>query len=136
MGSCLGTASGWYESDASGRPEILVQPFPGPGPRRQVSTGGGVESHWSHDGRELFYRNGDKLMAVPIASGQTSSAGAPHVLFEGRYKFSGTGATPYGLSPDGRRFLMIPQVQPERPADRLDVVLNWFTELKQLASAR
>ena len=125
-----------YVSDTSGLSEVFVQPFPGPGPRQQVSTGGGIDPLWSHDGHELFYRNGDTFLAVAIAGGPTFSPGAPHVLFEGRYPFSGTGVPSYGLSNDGRRFLLVQQVQPERPPNRIDVVLNWFTELKQFASTK
>ena len=124
-----------YQSDASGRLEIYVQPFPGPGPRRPISTDGGADTRWSRDGHELFYTNGDKLMAVTVATGPTFSAGAPRVLFEGRYRLS-SGSVAYDVSPDGRRFLRVQRVQPERPANRIDVVLNWLTELKQLASAK
>ena len=66
-----------YVSDESGRNEIYVQPFPGPGRRWAISTDGGDEPVWSRDGRELFYRNGNAMMAVPITSQPTFAAGVP-----------------------------------------------------------
>ena len=109
--------------------EICVQPFPGPGPRRQVSIGGGLYPLWSHDGRELYYEASDKLMAVDIRTSPDFAAGTPRVVVDGRYRSSANGNTPYALSQDGRRFLRIQRVQPEWPVTRIDVVLNWFTRL-------
>ena len=57
-----------YISDESGRYEIYVQPYPGPGGKWQISTEGGTEPVWNRNGRELFYRSGDKMMAVDIAT--------------------------------------------------------------------
>src|SRR6202030_1842180 len=51
-----------YSSDESGRREIYVQPYPGPGGKRQISTEGGTEPVWNPDGRELFYRCANKMM--------------------------------------------------------------------------
>jgi Tol biopolymer transport system component len=70
-----------YVSDESGRAEIYVRPFPGPGSRVQVSSEGGVEPVWSRDGRELFFMNGRDLLAVPIQTGSALTAGCPQVLF-------------------------------------------------------
>jgi len=55
----------------------------------QVSTDGGVNAVWAANGRELFYRNGDKMMVVPIEMKPSFTAGSPRVLFEGRYFFAG-----------------------------------------------
>jgi Tol biopolymer transport system component len=71
-----------YESDESGRPEIYVRQYPGPGGQWQISNEGGSRPVWSHDGRQLFYRNGDKLMAVPIETQPVLSADTPRLLFE------------------------------------------------------
>ena len=74
-----------YQSDESGRDEIYLQPFPGPGGKLPISIGGGVQVRWREDGRELFYLALDgRLMAVPIqlrSRPQTPSAGAPVSLF-------------------------------------------------------
>ncbi|MBZ5639754.1 MAG: protein kinase [Acidobacteriia bacterium] len=125
-----------YLSDVSGLPEIYVQPFPGPGPRLQVSNGGGTEPLWSRDGRELFYILGDKLMAVDVASEPALATGQPHVLLEGRFRPNSNGNTPYDVSADGRRFLRIQQVHPDRAVDHVEVVLDWFDELKRLAATK
>ena len=73
-----------YVSDESGRYEIYVQPYPGPGGKLQISTEGGTEPVWNRSGRELFYRNGDKMMAVDIATQPDFAAGKPRMLFEGQ----------------------------------------------------
>jgi eukaryotic-like serine/threonine-protein kinase len=117
-----------YVSDESGRNEIYVVSFPGPGGKWQISTGGGREPAWNRNGRELFYRNGDKMMAVEINTQSGFSAGTPRVLFQGPYQTL-TASTPnYDVSADGQRFLMLEPT--EQPA-QINVVLNWFEELKQ-----
>ena len=58
-----------YVSNESGRYEVYVQPFPGPGQKVQISSEGGAEPVWSPNGKELFYRNGDKVMIVPVSIG-------------------------------------------------------------------
>jgi serine/threonine-protein kinase len=120
-----------YVSDESGRSEVYVQPFPGPGGKWMISTGGGTEPVWARAGRELFYRSGDKLMAVTIVTQPAFVAGLPRVLFEGTFEPTGTGTSGFDVSPDGRRFLMIQPTAPERPATQVNVVINWFEELRQ-----
>jgi Tol biopolymer transport system component len=122
-----------YVSDESGRKEIYVQPYPGPGGKWQISTEGGVEPLWNRNGRELFYRSGKKMMAVEIATKPSFSAGTPKVLFEGQYQSLPTiSTTNYDVSPDGRRFLMLkPTEQAQAAPTQINVVLNWFEELKR-----
>ncbi len=75
-----------YESDESGDAEIYVRPFPDVDAGRwQVSTGGGVQAAWARSGRELFYRSGTALLAVPVQTGTGFVAGTPKTLFEGQY---------------------------------------------------
>jgi eukaryotic-like serine/threonine-protein kinase len=69
-----------YGSTESGREEVYVQPFPGPGRRVLISTDGGTEPRWSRNGRELFYRNADKFMAVDVMTQPTFSPGPPQLL--------------------------------------------------------
>jgi len=88
---------------------------------------------WSRDGRELFYRNGNALMAVPITLQPAFSAGLPHLLFRGQFQDTGTGTAGYDVSLDGRRFLMIQPTEPEQLATQVSVVINWFEELRRLA---
>ncbi len=126
-----------YISDESGRKEIYVQPYPGSGGKWQISTEGGVEPLWNRNGRELFYRSGKKMMAVEIATKPSFSAGTPKMLFEGPYQSLPTISTPnYDVSPDGRRFLMLkPSEAAEVAPTQINVVLNWFEELKQKVPA-
>jgi Tol biopolymer transport system component/predicted Ser/Thr protein kinase len=121
-----------YISNESGRYEIYVQPYPGPGGKWQVSTEGGTEPVWNPSGRELFYRSGDKMMAVEIATQPSFSAGTPRMLFEGQYQPTPATLPNYDVSPDGQRFLMLKPVAAAQAAPtQINVVLNWFGELKQ-----
>ena len=121
-----------YISDESGRYEIYVQPYPGPGGKWQISTEGGTEPVWNRNGRELFYRSGDKMMAVDIATQPGFAAGKPRMLFEGPYVPTPATSPNYDVSPDGQRFLMLkPSEQAQAAPTQINVVLNWFEELKQ-----
>jgi eukaryotic-like serine/threonine-protein kinase len=121
-----------YISDESGRYEIFVQPYPGPGGKWQISTEGGMDPVWNHNGKELFYRNGDKMMAVDIDTQPNFLAGKPRVLFEGRYQPAPFPIANYDVSPDGQRFLMLKPSEQELAAPtQINVVLNWFEELKR-----
>ena len=120
-----------YTSDESGQDEVYVQPYPGPGNKRLVSTMGGDEVVWSASGRELFYRHGDRLMRVAVADGPAFEPGPAEVLFEGPFE-RGVYANPsYDISPDGSRFIMIRSNRDLRRT-QLTVALNWFEELKRL----
>jgi eukaryotic-like serine/threonine-protein kinase len=119
-----------YASDESGRLEIYVRPYPGPGGKWQVSTEGGGEPVWNPKGRELFYRAGKKMMAVDVTTEGTFSAGKPKVLFEGTYVPTPRSFPDYDVSPDGQRFLMLKAADEASPT-QINVVLNWFEELKQ-----
>ena len=122
-----------YYSDESGRSEIYVQPYPGPGGKWQISTDGGTEPVWNPNGRELFYRSGDKMMAVDISTQPSFAAGKPHMLFEGSYAPTPLTFPNYDVSADGQRFLMLkPAGQAQAAATHINVVLNWFEELKRL----
>ncbi len=104
-------------------------PYPGPGGKWQISTDGGVGPVWARSGRELFYANGDQMMAVDITTEGGFTAGNPRLLFEG-------GGLPlrrvanYDVSLDGERFVMVQA--DEQAAKQLNIVLNWFEELKRL----
>jgi eukaryotic-like serine/threonine-protein kinase len=117
-----------YTSDASGQYEVYVRPFPGPGSQWQVSTGGGEEPVWSREGKEIFYRNGTKWMAVDVKTTSEFSATPPRLLFTGPYV--NVPGPSYDVGPDGR-FVLI-EGPPEAPVTRLNVVLNWFADLRRL----
>ena len=124
-----------YISDDSGRYEVYVQPYPGPGGKSQISTDGGKEPVWNPNGRELFFRRDGKMMAVEIATQSGFVAGKPHVLFEGPYEPSPGSNANYDVSRDGQRFLMLKQIEQEQSATQINVVLNWFEELKRRVPA-
>jgi hypothetical protein len=125
-----------YMSDESGRSEIYVQPYPGPGGKWQISTDGGTEPVWNRNGRELFYRNGNRMMAVEITTQPNFALGNPRVLFEGPYVLATVPISNYDVSPDGRRFLMVkPTEQAQAAPTQINVVLNWFEELKRRVPA-
>jgi serine/threonine protein kinase/Tol biopolymer transport system component len=125
-----------YASDESGRFEIYVRPYPGPGGKWQISTEGGTEPVWNPKGREMFYRSGTKMMAVEVTTQGTFSAGRPKLLFEAPYVPSPRTFQNYDVSPDGQRFLMLkPSESAEAAPTQINVVLNWFEELKQKVPA-
>ena len=118
-----------YASDESGRYEIYVRPYPGPGGKSQISTEGGNEPVWGRNG-EIFYRSGNKMVAVDTATRPSFSAGKPKVLFESPYAPALQTNANYDVSPDGQRFLMVKENEGVS-ATQINVVLNWFEELKQ-----
>jgi serine/threonine protein kinase len=135
-----------YQSNESGREEIYVRPFPDVNKGRwQVSTNGGNTPLWSPDGQELYYRNGDATLAVAVETEPTFNPGNPEVLFRGTY-YSPSALqvtfTPWDISPDGKRFLMIKESETtggestaeESAAEgprKIIIVTNWNEELKQ-----
>ncbi len=120
-----------YVSDESGRFEIYVRPYPGPGEKLPISTGGGNEPVWRRDGRQLFYRAGDAVMVVDIQTSPMLSAGKPKKLFEKSYERSNALWANYDVAPDGQHLLMVRRDVPSTPVTRINVVLNWLDELKQ-----
>jgi len=115
-----------YASDESGRTQIHVVPYPGPGGKLPISLDGGDNPRWNSNGRELFFRSGTKIMTVDVQTSPTFHAGSPKVLFE-----TAMGAE-FDVAPDGRRFLIVKhaEAQPGRQND-LRIVLNWFEELRR-----
>jgi hypothetical protein len=120
-----------YISKDSGRNEVYLRPFTGPERRWQVSTEGGTQAIWNPSGREIFYRSGDRMMAVEISTTPEVSLSRPRLLFEQRYAY-GAGITiaNYDVTSDGERFVM---VKDEGSAGRLHIVLNWFSDLSRRA---
>jgi serine/threonine-protein kinase len=129
-----------YSSMESGRAEIYVQAFPGPGAKLQISSDGGTDPLWRRDGKEIFYRNGPRMMAVTTTPGPTFQAGKPQMLWSGEYThglssscgWSGTSRTSYDVSLDGERFLMIKDDNQGLFATKIMVVVNWAAELTRM----
>ena len=125
-----------YVSNDSGRDEVYVRPYSGSGGKITVSNDGGTEPVWAANGKELFYRNGDRVLAAAVATEPTFSTSPPRVIFEGGYerdRGSGGANANYDVARDGQRFLMI-QAPPASP--NIVVALNWFEELKARLGAR
>jgi serine/threonine protein kinase len=117
---------------------VCVRPFPEIDKGKwQVSTSRGNSALWSPDGRELFYRSGDAVMAVAVDTEPTFKPGKPVLLFRGTYVAGRGEGVPWDISPDGKRFLMIKpgeatENEPVTEAPRkIIVVTNWFEELKE-----
>jgi Tol biopolymer transport system component len=133
-----------YCSNESGRNEVYVQEYPGPGPKLQISTEGGTDPVWKARGGELYYRNGEKMMMVAVGTKPTFSAGSPGMLWEGHYNEGrnsvcgapGAGSSNYDVASDGRRFLMVKESAQDAPPQEIRVVLNWSAEVKQILESK
>ncbi len=124
-----------YVSDLSGRDEVYVEPFPGPGGRRvQVSNEGGRQPCWGPNGDEVFYRNGDRMVAVAVQIEPRFEVMNREVLFKRKFFARTAHKTHYDIHPDGQRFLMIEEPDPGESPQQINIkiVLNWFEELKRL----
>jgi Tol biopolymer transport system component/tRNA A-37 threonylcarbamoyl transferase component Bud32 len=130
-----------YVSDESGRPEVYVQPFPGPGPKVQISSAGGFDPVWRRTGGELFYRSDENMMAVSIDTAPNIKVSAPRQLWKGSFTagsgsscgMPGVTSSNYDVTPDGQRFLMVRDDDAAISAIRIVVVLNWAEELRARA---
>jgi Tol biopolymer transport system component len=113
-----------YSSDESGRFEIYVQPFPGPGEKRRVSSAGGSSPCWGGDGKEIFYVTpGRDLMSVPMDGASGLPAGPPRLLFRVTSQVTG-----YDVSKDGERFLIARDAETSQPP--IHVVVNWAAGIR------
>ena len=128
-----------YNSNESGRFEVYVRPFPGPGGKWQISTTGGRMPTWSPNGRELFYRTADNRIMVVTYSveGDSFRAGRPRLWSEGQFTDRGINQN-FALHPDGKRFAVLKATEgtEEVALDHLTLVTNWFDEVRRrVASA-
>ena len=114
-----------YVSSESGDYEVYVQPFPGPGPRVQVSVGGGRVPVWSSNGRTLYYWRSSQVFAVDVQAGTTFVPGPPRLLFSANYRGGTLVHAGYDVTSDGG-FVF---AKPARPAT-VEVVLNLASLLR------
>jgi dipeptidyl aminopeptidase/acylaminoacyl peptidase len=130
-----------YCSNESGKAQAYVQAFPGPGPKIQVSNDGGTDPVWKRSAGELYFRNGDKMMAVSVSTAPTFTAGRPQMLWEGRYSHGmstscgppGATSSNYDITADGQRFLMVKDEAPDTAFSRqIVVVLGWADEVTRI----
>ncbi len=125
-----------YGSNESGRNEVYVRPFPGPGGKWQVSTDGGGWPTWSRSRRELSYRGEDGriLVAGYTVEGDSFSAEKPRVWSPGLVPQRGSGRT-YDLHPDGERVAVLKALgdEAESRRDKVVLIVNFFDELRRIA---
>ena len=129
-----------YRSDDSGRDETYVRPFPGPGGKWQISTGGGTNPTWSRTRHELFYGTPDqRIMVAPYTvEGDSFRAEKSRLCSEGRYTarlVTGTSFRSFDLHPDGERLALaqVTETQTAAKQDKLVFIFNFFDELRRLA---
>jgi Tol biopolymer transport system component len=130
-----------YSSGGPATNEVYVRPYPKLDRREQVAGQGSRAPVWRKDGRELYYLEPTgglniRVMAVPVTTTPTFSAGTPHMLFEGPFRIDGP-FRPYDVTPDGQRFLMVRAAeQPPERVSQMVLVQNWFEELKARAPSK
>ena len=126
-----------YSSGESGRQEVHVRPFPGPGGQWQVSIRGGKNPTWSRSRPELFYAIDGQIMVVDYAvDGDAFRAGKPRLLADQRHQTRGPNRT-FDLHPDGERFVLAPAAAAadSAPLDRVVLFFNFFDALRRSAPA-
>jgi eukaryotic-like serine/threonine-protein kinase len=124
-----------YTSEESGRSEVYLRDFPEALNRIQVSTEGGEEPVWSPNGDELFYRNGQEWMTVALQLiAPAPVVSRPVLLFRGDYL--NVPGRSYDVMPNGQSFILIRRTADTTPTTQLNVVVNWFEELRRSLSER
>jgi Tol biopolymer transport system component len=120
-----------YVSNESGEREIYIQAFPQGGDKRRVSVNGGFAPRWRADGKELFYVEGDKLMAVPVATSPSLTVGSPEALFSAQsLRFIGFYSN-YDVTPEGDKFVIAEPVEADTESQLvIRVVENWYEEFR------
>jgi len=134
-----------YCSNESGKPQVYVQAFPGPGAKIQISSDGGTDPVWKRTSGELYFRNGDKMMAVAVSTAPTFTAGRPQRLWEEHYSHGmstscgppGPTSSNYDVTADGKRFLMIKDEAPDTAVSKqIVVVLGWADDLTRIEKSK
>jgi serine/threonine-protein kinase len=124
-----------YSSNESGRYEVYVRPFPGPGAKQIISEGGGSYPTWSRTNHELYYGTptGQIMAAAYVGEGGTLRAEKPRPWAEARYALRGPNRM-FDLHPDGRRFAVAPAEPPDSARrDHIGFIFNFLDELRRLA---
>ena len=116
-----------YLSDETGQRELYVLPFPDGDAKERISTNGARQARWRRDGKELFYVEGDTLVAVEVTTDPNFSVGSMKKLFRSDY-FPPAHSHFYDVSLDGQRFIIPEPVGDTQPVIR--VVQNWFEEFR------
>ena len=121
-----------FVTNESGRDEVVVQPFPGPGGRVQVSSDGGTEPLWSRDGKRLFYRGGGLVMAATVAAGPGFAIATRDSVLVDRFLYAANPHPNWDVMPDGKHFVFLQATD----AGEMTVTANWLPVLRaRLAGA-
>jgi serine/threonine-protein kinase len=123
-----------YHSSETGRDEVYVQRFPSGGLKRQLSTSGGRHPRWRRDGRELFFLSGNRFMRMDVDGTDAFTHGQPQELFTVKGFLLPT--APYDVAPDAQRFVFAVEETPLAGPAHVNLVQNWFDDLKRRAPAR
>jgi Tol biopolymer transport system component len=116
-----------YTSNDSGRHQVYVRAFPGPGSQWQISVDGGIEPRWTRDGKQLFFRNLRQLLVADIDTSSGFAVGRPRMVLDDL-----TPATPeqsYSVAPDGEKILLVEALDQEMVQNQITVILNWTSTL-------
>jgi Tol biopolymer transport system component len=141
IGAILSPDGKWiaYDSDESGKYEVVVEPFPGPGAKLQVSTHGGWVPAWARNGRELYYVDPDtkQLMAVETGTGPAFHAGQPKAIFKmPDSSISSINEAIYDVSQDSKHFLVLRPEEAANAGSTLIFITNWFDDLRRRVPLR
>ena len=117
----------WLAFAEPGGSGIVVRPFPGPGPRIQISNGPAAQARWSRDGTQLFYIAPDKKLMAVHFNAETGRVGAPRPLFQTRIIGTSLSGFQYDVAPDGR-FLINSLPSDASP---LTLLTGWTAALKR-----
>ncbi len=127
-----------YHSNESGKFEVYVRPFPGPGGKWQISTEGGGWPRWVDGGREIVYCEGDKLYSAAIETGENSlRAARPQEIFHGPIAALGRFSA-FDVSRDGKSFVLLqpqPGAKPEA-VTHVNLVFDWSAEVERVGSGK
>jgi len=124
-----------YTSNETGQEEVWVRAVTGAGPPVRISTEGGWGPAWSRDGTELFFRSQGLMMASRVATAGTFTHTKPRALFDASPYDQASPTRAYDVGPDGRFLMVASREQDPRPVTRIQVVLNWFDDLRQRVSS-
>jgi len=123
-----------YMSNESGGYEVYVRPFPGPGGKWQISTGGGSVPEWSRNGKELFFRTLDNKITVVTHTdaGDSFRADKPQLWSPGQFTELGVFTNNFALHPDGKRFAVLkaPGTEQAAAVNKVSFIFNFFDELR------
>lgn len=126
-----------YTSNDSGRDEVYVRPFPGPGGPWQISTGGGSDPTWSRARYELFYGTPDDRVMVASYSSEGDTFRAEKPRLGSNIRFSrrpGISGRSFDVHPDGERFALTAEREPSHDEKyRVTLIFNFFDELRRMA---